>query len=265
MEGDQDPLEPLFHKLENCLKLNDGRRALLSGLVSKPQSVQRDTVIVEQGLPYSRAGILTAGWAVSYKVLSDGRRQVVDLLLPGTFVGLQGLVFHEADHSLASITDSTIYWFEYEGMLELTRRDPLLGMAVIWDRTGEESVLMERLASLGQRSARERMAHILVELWQRLHLRGLGDMTRLPFPVNQSLLADLLGITNVHVNRTLTAMKKDGLVTYDRNMIELLDAEALITLGDFDSTYLHDKPMAAGTKKRIEQMLGKNRPDDAIP
>lgn len=248
MAGAEDSLEPLFRKLGQYLTLTREQRQCIVDLVKDQTSVNPDTAIVSQGEPYGLCGILAEGWAIQYKTLSDGRRQVVNFLLPGTFVGLQGTVFESSDHSIGTLTPGIVYYFRPEQLVDLIRHDPLLGMAVVWNRTQEEAILMERLVSLGQRSAKERLAHVLIELWYRLELRGLDEQKKLPFPVGQAVLADLLGLTPVHINRTLKALKQEKLIDYDRKTVSLLDMDTLLKWADFDESYLHSTPMLERTR-----------------
>ena len=232
-------LDPLFQKLSHYLELNDDQRRRVLELAKNPTPVKPDTAIVSQGESYGLCGILAKGWAIQYKTLSDGRRQVVNFLLPGTFTSLQATVFGTSDHSISMLTDGLLYSFKPEHLVDLIKHEPVLGMAIVWNRTQEEAILMERLVSLGQRSAKERVAHVLIELWHRLELRGLDDQMKLPFPVGQAILADLLGLTPVHINRTLKTLKQDGLIDYDRKTVSLLDMDTLLEWADFDDSYLH--------------------------
>jgi CRP-like cAMP-binding protein len=251
MASNEEHFEPLFRKLGTYLSLSDEQRGYIINLTNAGKAVGQDTTLLEQGAKYDHSGILANGWAIQYKTLSDGRRQVVNFLLPGTFIGLQAAVFERCDHGVTTLTDGVVYWFEPERLVELIKHDPRLGMAILWNRTQEEAILMERLVSLGQRSAKERLAHILIELWYRLELRGLDDQKRMPFPVGQAVLADLLGLTTVHINRTLKVLKNEGLIDYDRKTVSLLDMDTLLKWADFDESYLHSMPMLDRTHRFI--------------
>lgn len=244
-------LDPLFKKMSRYVALSNAQRQTLANLAERAQSVPKETAIVEQGERCASCGILAKGWAIQSKSLSDGRRQIIDILLPGTFVNLQATLLENPDFSVATLTESTVHWFDPNRLVELIRTDPVLGMAVMWDRTQEESILMERLVSLGQRSAKERLAHVLIELQQRLELRGLDGHQKLPFPVTQTTLADLLGLTAVHINRTLKDLKRDGLIDYGRNTIVLQDVNRLLRWADFDASYLHNAAMLERTRKTL--------------
>jgi CRP-like cAMP-binding protein len=117
--------------------------------------------------------------------------------------------------------------------------DPTLAVALSWANAHEEAVLAERLASLGRRSAHERVAHLFCELWRRLHLLGLAEDDRFPLPITQEDLADTLGLSAVHINRTLRQLRSEGLIETGSNHVRVLSMAGLEAIAGFEDGYLH--------------------------
>lgn len=230
----------LVRRLANVIDLTPAERELLGTLETNPVPIRRGSVMIAQGRDYRQMGILLSGWALNTKDLSNGRRQVVDFLLPGSMLGWQGAVFRSADCGIVALTDVIASWFHPERLVELARSTPSLGMAFNWLVLREHSIVVERLTSLGQRSARDRLAHLLLELWQRLRSVGLVAEAEVGFPISQATLAEATGLSAVHVNRSLQSLARDGLIRVRRQAVTLLNVEGLIRATGYDDSYLHE-------------------------
>ena len=244
-------LAPLLTELGTFAEIPDAAVKFLGSMVQNITESRKNAELYEQGEPYRRSGFLVSGWAIKHKLLTDGRRQVIDVVLPGAIIGLHANVFEDSDHSMMALNDLAVAWFEPQEITRLFRDFPLVGMAIAWQAARGESVLMERIASLGRRSAHERMAHIFLEIRRRLRIRGLDKGNELVFPINQGILADLLGLSVVHVNRTLRVMRQSGEIDLSKHTLTLKSMERLVHTAGFDETYLHEKPMPPKTKIRL--------------
>lgn len=244
---------PLTRKLEVFVELTPEDRAFLRELESNAVPVGAHAQLVVQEELWDDCYVLSDGWAMKYKSFEDGRRQVVDFVLPGDFVALQANVFRVADHSVSMLSDGTASRFEPERVTELFARFPKLAAAIVWTTACQESILAERIASLGRRSAYERVAHILVELWSRLRIRGLTDSDSFAMPVTQSLLADALGLSVVHVNRTLRRLRNDGLIRRESRSVTILDFPGLNRVAGFEDDYLHHTGIPRRMSRELER------------
>lgn len=205
---------------------------------------------------YTHVYALLDGWAMRYKLLADGRRQVINFFLPGDLMCVNACVLQKSDYTVTLLTEATVAVIEVAEMFEMARRCPELSAAVRWCNAREESILMERLISLGRRSAYERTAHVLLELCRRLHLLGLAPRHRFHFPVTQQLLADVLGLSTVHVNRTLRQMQSDGLIRVltNRGMeMDIQDYDRLCHIAGFDDGYLHFTEISPAARRDLEE------------
>lgn len=167
---------------------------------------------------------LRQGWAFRYRLLGDGRRHIVNFLIPGDFVGPY---FPTAAHFCGTLTDVVICQAPRSEFAKANRDCPALASALEAIMAAEYRLLSERLVSLGRRNARERMAHLLVELYERMRRVGLVNDNSYEFPVTQEILADTLGLSVVHVNRTLRSLREDGFATVGFGRVCIRDLEGL--------------------------------------
>jgi len=178
------------------------------------------------------------GWLARYKILHKGSRQILDFILPGQVFGLPACLFPHAPYSIMTITEANISAIRFNMMDNVFDRDPALANALFWSVVQEAAILGEHLTGAGRRSAYERVSHLLLELFVRLNTsHRTGDMT-FSIPLTQELIADALGLTAVHVNRTLRALREDKLIAVDGRSITIIDFEALSLLSDFEKSYL---------------------------
>lgn len=242
----------LMAKLAQFIELTAEERACLDSFESEPDHIAAGELLVRENDPLTRAGVLVDGWCASYKLLSDGRQQIVNFILPGSFLGLHANVFKYADHAISTLTPCRISWFDPQEITGIFAAYPRLATAIVWDAAREQSFLMERVASLGRRSAYERFAHLLIELAILLEKRGISQSEGQIFPITQTVLSDALGLSTVHVSRTLRQLRKDGLIEPDtKRGVAIRDFEGLKAACDFDKTYLHETPVPAKTEQAI--------------
>lgn len=176
-------------------------------------------------------------------MLADGRRQVIDFLLPGSLIGMEAGIFDVTDQAVETITKASIAWFEPYRFLRLFRERPRLAAALLWTVYRDYAVVSERLLSVGQRTAYERLGHLLIELCYRLDSRGLATGSSYSLPITQNLLADALGLSVVHVSRTLSKLRNNGLIDLTRSQVDILDLETLEETCEFTDLYLHNRPL----------------------
>ena len=200
--------------------------------------------LVHQGQVDQSAYILAKGWVCSYKLLPDGRRQIVDFQIPGDFLGLRSVLFRTADHNIEPVTLVEASEVLVSDLLDTFSKTPRLATAVLWAASRDEAMVVEHLVGIGRRDAKERTAHFLLELGARLKLVGLGTALGYSCPLSQYLLADAMGLSAVHVNRVLRELREDGLVTFQQGKVTIHDLDGLVVLADFDKSYLdHDGPL----------------------
>jgi CRP/FNR family transcriptional regulator len=181
---------------------------------------------------------LYSGWAFRYKTLSDGRRQIMNFLLPGDLIGLQEKFADGATSGVEAATDVMVCVFPQHSLWELFREHPKLGYDVTWLAAREENILDENLLTTGRRNAMERVAMLLLHLYRRAGRVGLAQNGEVEFPVSQQHIADALGLSLVHTNKTLRRLHRLGLHEISDGRLKVLNAKALQRIADY-----YDKPM----------------------
>ncbi len=171
-------------------------------------------------------------------MFEDGRRQISRLFLPGDFIGLSASLLNTYAQSVAALTDVSVSFFDTRHVAELVRTSPSLWLATLWSYSRDRSIMEERIASIGRRNAYGRLAHIIMELYLRLEFVGRATADEFILPLTQEHLADLLGLTNIHINRILGRLKRDGLIAADGKVVKILSREKLMKAADFDPQYI---------------------------
>ncbi|MFQ5973066.1 MAG: Crp/Fnr family transcriptional regulator, partial [Alphaproteobacteria bacterium] len=183
--------------------------------------------------------MLQEGWAYSFKLLRDGRRQIVGFAVPGDFLGLHSVLLPKSNYSAMTLTDAVVSEVDAERLGRIIRRRPGLGSAILWSASWDTAMLVEHLVDVGRRNAIERLARLLLELQVRLELVGLGSDRGFECPLTQGMLADALGLSIVHVNRTLRQLRERGLATVDSGRVVVNNPEGLRALAACENIYPH--------------------------
>ena len=233
-------LNPLIRKLEQFVRLSPGDRAtLMRAAAERVRKFAPRVDITREGDQPKDVHLILSGWACRYKQLEDGRRQVVSFFLPGDMCDLNVFILKEMDHSIGTITAVTIADLSREFFDEIGTGYPRIATALWWETLVNAAIQREWTMNLGQRTASERMAHLLCEIFLRLRLAGLNDGNNCEFPLTQADLADATGLSKVHVNRTLQELRAAELVVLKGKMLTVPSLERLMNAGLFNANYLH--------------------------
>jgi CRP-like cAMP-binding protein len=245
----QSPLQPLVNKLAYWAALDAADTKALLNLPHKARTVERHEFIVRERENATHSCVMLSGFAIRHKIVVNGSRQIVAVHMKGDVVDLQNSFLGVADHSVQALTESEVAFIPREAVKKLAFERPNVGMAMWHDTLVDGSVFREWIANLGRRDATTRIAHLLCEFSLRLKVAGLGEATNYELPMSQEQIADCTGLTPVHVNRTLKALKAKNLITRRTSRaIKIGDWKKLAQAGDFDSMYLHlkdDEPALA--------------------
>ncbi|MGI8569188.1 MAG: Crp/Fnr family transcriptional regulator [Methylocella sp.] len=168
-----------------------------------------------------------SGWAFRFKTLPDGRRQILNFLLPGDLLGLQAAMFDAAQHGIEALTDIELCLLPRRKIWALFGQRPELAFDVTWLGSREESYVDENLMSVGRRSAAERIAALIVTLYKRADALGLVSKGTFAFPLNQQHLADALGLSRVHTNKTMARLRRMGMFTQANGSLTLTNPRVL--------------------------------------
>ncbi|MDR7037797.1 CRP-like cAMP-binding protein [Methylobacterium sp. BE186] len=238
-------LIPLIRKLESIAQISDAER---QAILSLPANIRlcepRQDIVCDKDQP-SHCCLVLSGWVCRYKLLTEGKRQILSFHIPGDLPDLQSLQLAVMDHSLANVTACRLAFIPHENMRELVVRFPNLGAALWRDTLVDAAIFREWMTGIGRRTAQARIAHLFCEMYLKLQAVGLARSYRCELPLTQSDIADALGLTNVHVNRSLKALRGQELITTRGRELVIHDWPGLTKAAEFDPTYLHLGPRAA--------------------
>jgi CRP-like cAMP-binding protein len=233
-------MNPLIRKLEQFVRLSPDDRAIL--MRASSERVRRfgpRVDITREGDKPRDVHLILAGWACRYKQLEDGRRQIVSFFLPGDMCDLNVFILREMDHSIGTVTAVTIADLSRDFFDEISSSYPRVATALWWETLVNVAIQREWTMNLGQRTASERMAHLLCEVFFRLRLAGLTEGSSCEFPLTQADLADATGLSKVHVNRTLQELRAANLIVLKGKTLIVPSLERLMDAGLFNANYLH--------------------------
>jgi CRP-like cAMP-binding protein len=226
-------------KLSAASELADEEKQALRDLCSNARTFPPRRDIISEGDKPTHVHIVMEGWAARYKILPDGSRQIVAFLIPGDFCDLHVTILARMDHSILALTETKVAYAPHEAMEALPIDHPRIGRA-FWRATlVDEAVLRSWIVNIGRRDSAERIAHLFCELHARMSLVGLVEEGQFDLPLTQEVIADAVGLTPVHVNRTLQALRAQGLIVLRDGELTITDVEKLREVAGFDANYLH--------------------------
>ncbi|MCB8822870.1 Crp/Fnr family transcriptional regulator [Microvirga rosea] len=229
----------LIRKLEQFTRLSAEDKQVLTEITGRGRVFQPREDLVQEGDKPSQINVILSGWACRYKQLEDGRRSITGFMVPGDLCDQNIFILRQMDHSLGAITLVTVAEIPRAAFEELTLKHSRITQALWWATLVEIAIQREWTVNLGQRSAFERMAHLLCELYLRLQGVGLTRENSCEIPVTQAELADATGLTAVHVNRTLQDLRAVGLIALKGKTLTIPNLEALMQASLFNPNYLH--------------------------
>ena len=230
--------DPLTRKLAQLMSLSPEEALVLHDFQSARLTIGRRQDIVTEGRGYEALAVLIEGTAIRYRVLQDGRRQVLNIVLPGDFIGFPGCFFDSALYSITALSDAIVSFVPFERLFRLFETHPRLAAVIFWSFACEAAMSAEHLIDVGRRSALERVAHLLLELLTRLQAIGLADELSYDLPLTQELIGDALSLSLPRVNHALRQLRESGLVALERRRLTIKNLDDLTALADFKRTYL---------------------------
>jgi CRP-like cAMP-binding protein len=229
---------PLADRLGSYLTLSHGEMEFLGALHEPRRKFSRHREIFIAGHRYDQLFILCDGVVSRYKVLPDGKRQVLNVGLPGDLIGFPSSLFEVAVNSVSSLTDIVVSPVSFTRLGSLFTDFPRIGAALFWSSACEVAMYGEHLVNIGRRSAYERLAHLILELLVRLRAVGLAGELSYRLPLTQEVMADVLGLSAPHVNRMIRCLREENLVTIDEQRVLIHDIGSLSLLAGFEQSYL---------------------------
>lgn len=232
-------LEAFFRKLEQRDVLNSDERAVLTAAFDPvPKSYPAGSDLVTEGSRPSSSTLVLSGFTTRYRLLEDGKRQITAVHVPGDFVDLPSFLLKVMDHAVGALSPVTVATVPHANLRRITEGYPHLGRMLWFMTLLDSSILREWVVGMGRRTAPEHLAHFICEMVVRLRIAGLADLS-FDLPLTQMELGDALGLSAVHINRTLQELRSEHLFTWEGQRIEVLDWDRLKSRARFDPLYLH--------------------------
>lgn len=238
MASPQVDLTPLLRKLETHSALTSAERDVILALPFHLRLLSASSQFLPQNEVTRQCFVLLDGYAVRSKVLRDGGRQIVTVLMRGDLAGVQRALFGRADNAVEMVTKGLVAAIPATAIDELLATQPNIVRALWSETLFDGAIQREWAVNIGRRDAHGRLAHLLCELGVRLHQAGLGEREQFDLPLTQNQLADCTGLTPVHVNRVLQSLRRDGLISNELRRVTIEDWAGLARIAGFDERYL---------------------------
>ncbi len=231
---------PLIAKLRNFVELEGDDIDGLERLCRSPRTYAAEQSLIQEGSGCGYVCIVMSGWAYRYKMLQNGHRQILGYLIPGDICDLSFTLLDRADYSVSVLVESRIVRLPIAQLSETLARSRNVRRAIELAAHLDGVIMRQWLVNIGQRKAHQKLGCFLFEMTERLRMLGDGSQDGwIDFPLSQSMLADTIGTTEVHVNRTLQRLRREGVIALHRRRLKILDAQKLISIANFEGKYLN--------------------------
>lgn len=232
-------LSPIIRKLECEGRLSDQERQAVLNLRATIREMRADHDVVRERDRPSQCCLVLEGWLQRYKIVEGGERQIFSFHIPGDVPDLQSLQLRTMDHNLATLVPSTVAFIQHDAIRELIRTFPRVGDLFWRDTLIDAAIFRQWMLGMGRKDAPQRIAHLFCELFTKMHAVGLTKGNSCDFPITQSAMGDALGLSTVHVNRSLMDLRRRGFIRLEKHTLTILNWEELQHFADFDPLYLH--------------------------
>ena len=231
-------LAPLIAKLSSRMGLAAADKQAFLAAAATPRFVRKGECLIEQDEDVAALMVLCSGMTHTVRTLADGRQQIVAVSVAGDILNSGGLLFRQASNSTFALTPTICLSLPFKQVEALTKDRPAIGHALWLETAAQAAIQQEWMVWLGRRAAQTHLAHFLCEISHRLQLSGSGVGDEFEFPLTQPDLADLLGLSSVHVNRTLQVLRSQGLIELNHQRLKVRNRNSLYEIAEFDPRYL---------------------------
>lgn len=233
---------PYVARLLSHVDLNQADLDALDAIVDGEFTIRRRHDLIIDGYEYRKLSFVKDGYAVRYKLLRNGKRQILNVVLPGDIIGLPGSFYERASYSVMAISELRMHVCSLDAYVQLCYRRPQFGLALAWMAVQEAATYAEHVIDVGRRTPIERLSHFLLELHARLLAVGRADATRFTLPFSQEVMADVLGLSVPHLNRMMQRLRAEKLIANREHKVEFIDASAMQALAHYQPQALAPIP-----------------------
>lgn len=236
---------PFVTRLARYLTLSRGDLDSLRELVETELTIEKRRDLVIDGDEFRKLCFVAEGFGARYKLLRNGKRQILNVILPGDLIGVPVSFLDRACYSVVAVTEMKMHVCSTDSYVQLCYRRPQFGLALSWLAAHEAAFYAEHIIDTGRRTPPERLAHFLLELHSRLAMVGRADDTGFDLPFSQEVLGDVLGLSVPHLNRMLSQLRFEGLVSVANRRVEFPDLHAIQVRAHFQPLTLTRIPDVA--------------------
>lgn len=233
---------PLLQKLDHLLPLTAEEQVALDGAFSRELEYGADEDLVLEGDRPTECHLLLEGMTARYQLMPDGKRQIFSFHVPGDIYDAQSFLLDRMDHNVGTITTCKVAVISHATMRKLTEKYPRIARAIWKETLIDGAIFRQWMANIGRRSAYQRIAHLMCEMYVKFDTVGRARDGCIAWPITQTEMGDALGLSLVHVNRTLMELRGEGLITLKNASLTIHDWERMEQAGQFDPAYLHLTP-----------------------
>lgn len=233
---------PFVVRVMQYVALSAGDLKSLDAIIDGEITIRRRRDLVVDGYEYRKLGFVKEGYAMRYKLLRNGKRQILNVILPGDVVGLPGSFHDRALYSVTAISDLRMHVCVLDAYVRLCYQRPQFGLALSWIAVQEATTYAEHIIDVGRRTPIERLSHFLLELYARLRAVGYAEENRFTLPFSQEVMADVLGLSVPHLNRMMQQLRAEKLIADSERQVEFMDIEAMQTLAHYQPLELMPIP-----------------------
>ena len=236
---------PFVARLLQLVDLNAADLKSLDEIIDGELTIRKRRDLIADGYEYRKLCFVKDGYAVRYKLLRNGKRQILNVVLPGDIVGLPGSFYERAVYAVTAITDLRMHVCALDSYIQLCYRRPQYGLALSWIAVQEATTYAEHLIDVGRRTPIERLSHFLLELHARLKTVGHAEEKRFTLPFSQEVIADVLGLSVPHLNRMMQQLRAERLIADKERVVEFIDTDAMQALAHFQPVAMAPIPLPA--------------------
>ncbi|MFB9950824.1 Crp/Fnr family transcriptional regulator [Rhizobium puerariae] len=231
-------INSLFLNLQQHDVLTDEERDLLRGIIVRERRFAAGEDLVVEGSRPAFSSLLVGGFAARYKLTGEGTRQITAIHIAGDFVDLHAFLLKTMDHGIIALSPCHVAFADHGELKKITERHPHLTRMLWLDTLVHGSIHRAWIVAMGRRSKASHLAHIICELYVRLGVVHRTSGPSFHLPLSQGEMADVLGLSLVHMNRVIQRLRREGLISWINQTITILDWERLAEVAEFDPTYL---------------------------
>ena len=234
---------PFITRLSRLVKLSAADLDSLDQIVKGEHLVKKRNDLIVDGDEYRNLCFVKDGYAIRYKLLSNGKRQILNVILPGDVIGFPVSFFDRSMYSVVTVSDLTFSLCSLDAYAQLCYQRPQFGLALSWLAAQEAAIYAEHIVDIGRRTPLERLAHFLLEVHSRLLAVGRAQETSFDLPFSQEIIADVLGLSVPHLNRVMQQLRAEKLIESRLRLVNLVDMAGLRKLAHYQPFSLEPIPL----------------------